>query len=141
MKFGNQNKSNMLIMNILIETDDLDRKLDWWPWPKTELCSNFYEIWHLEQIENGDYEYSTWNWWSWSKITDSGKFGPNTEIFSNFYEIWLLQQIEHAYYEYNISQCLEHLRDYKLRMIVGSEHGIIIQTITVPTIVPCSEWL
>ena len=54
MKFGNQNKSNMLIMNILIEIDDLDRKLDWLPWSKTELCSNFYEIWHLEQIENGD---------------------------------------------------------------------------------------
>ena len=27
MKFGTQNKSNMLIMNILIEIDDLDPKL------------------------------------------------------------------------------------------------------------------
>ena len=28
MKFDGQNKSNMLIMNILIGTDDLDRKLE-----------------------------------------------------------------------------------------------------------------
>ena len=27
LKFGNKNKSNMLIMNILLVTDDLDRKL------------------------------------------------------------------------------------------------------------------
>ena len=26
--------------------------------PKTELCPNFYEIWHLEQIEHADYEDS-----------------------------------------------------------------------------------
>ena len=30
MKFVNQNKSNMLIMDILIGIDDLDRKLDVW---------------------------------------------------------------------------------------------------------------
>ena len=29
--------------------------------PKTEMYSNFYEIWHLEQIEHADYEYKTWN--------------------------------------------------------------------------------
>ena len=44
------------------------------------------------------------------------KFGPKTEIFSNFYEIWHSQQIEH---EYNTRQCLEHSRDYWLRMIIG----------------------
>ena len=44
------------------------------------------------------------------------KFGPKTEIFSNFYEIWYSQQIEH---EYNTRQCLEHSRDYWLRMIIG----------------------
>ena len=26
--------------------------------PKTEMCPNFYEIWHLEQIEHADYEHS-----------------------------------------------------------------------------------
>ena len=29
--------------------------------PTTEMCSNFYEIWHLEQMEHVNYEYSTWN--------------------------------------------------------------------------------
>ena len=24
------------------------------------VCSNFYEIWHLLQIEHGNDEYSTW---------------------------------------------------------------------------------
>ena len=28
---------------------------------KIEMCFNFYEIWHLEQIEHANYEYSTWN--------------------------------------------------------------------------------
>ena len=56
--------------------------------PKTEMYSNFYEIWHLEQIEHGGYEYSTWNWLSWPKIIDLSKFGPKTEICSEFYKIW-----------------------------------------------------
>ena len=56
------------------------------------MWSNFYEMWHLEQIEHVNYEYSTWN---------SGKFGSSTEICSDIYEIWHSQQIEHAYYEYN----------------------------------------
>ena len=109
--------------------------------PKNEMYFHFYEIWHLEQIEYADYEYSTWNWWSWPKIIDSGKFRPNTEICSNFYEIWHSRQIEHAYYEYNTSQCLDSSRDYRLTMIGGSEHGTIIRTVIVPIIVPCLEWL
>ena len=51
------------------------------------MCFNFYEIWHLEQIEHLNYEYSTWNWLSWPKIKDSGKFGPKIEMstmFTNF---------------------------------------------------------
>ena len=43
MKFGTQNKLNMLIKNILIEIDDLDPKFG----PKTEMCSTIYEIWHF----------------------------------------------------------------------------------------------
>ena len=40
----------MLIMNILIGTDDLDPKLKFAKVGlKTEMCFNFYEIWHLEQ--------------------------------------------------------------------------------------------
>ena len=35
-------------------------------------------------MEHADYEYSTWNWWSWPKIIDSGKFVSNTEICSDF---------------------------------------------------------
>ena len=56
--------------------------------PKTEMCSNFYEIWHLEQIEHATCEYSTWNQWSCSKIIDSGKFGPKIEMCPSFHEIW-----------------------------------------------------
>ena len=25
--------------------------------PKTEMCSNFYEIWHLGQIKHADYKF------------------------------------------------------------------------------------
>ena len=49
------------------------------------------------------------------------KFGPKTEIFSNFCEILHSEQIEHASYQYNTRQFLERLRDYCLRMIIGSE--------------------
>ena len=45
------------------------------------------------------------------------KFGPKTKSFSNFYEISHSQQIEHA----KTFQCLEHSRDYWLRMIIDSE--------------------
>ena len=44
------------------------------PWPKIKnlgrfglkipMCSNFYDIWHLVQIEHANYEYGTWNGWS-----------------------------------------------------------------------------
>ena len=37
---------------------------------KIAMRSNFYDIWHLAQIEHGNYEYGTWNWWSWPKIID-----------------------------------------------------------------------
>ena len=92
------------------------------------MCSNFYGIWHLVQIEHTDYEYSTWNWWSWPKIIDSGKFGPNTEICYDFYEIWHYQQIEYANYEYNTRQCLERSRDYWLRMIIGCKIRLTVRT-------------
>ena len=55
---------------------------------KIAMGSNF--------IANANYEYSTWNWWSWPKIIDSVKIGPNTEICSDIYEIRHSQQIEHA---------------------------------------------
>ena len=79
--------------------------------PKIAMCSNFYEIWHLEQIKHTNYEYGTWNWWSWPKIIDSGKFCPNTQIWFDFYEIWDSQQLEHANYEYNTRDGLVHSRD------------------------------
>ena len=49
-------------MNILVGIDDLEPKLQIYEiWSQTEMCSNLYEIWHLEQIEHANYEYSTWN--------------------------------------------------------------------------------
>ena len=43
------------------------------------------------------------------------------EICSDSYKPWHSQQIEHANYEYNNRQCLERLRDYWLRIVIGSE--------------------
>ena len=61
MKFGTQNKSNILIMNILIGIDDLTQNYKSAKFgSKTKICSNIYEIWHLEQIEHANYEYRTW---------------------------------------------------------------------------------
>ena len=68
------------------------------------MYTSFYEMWHLGQIEHANYEYSTSNWWSWTKIIDLGKFGPNTEICSDFNSIWHSQQSEHAKYKYNTRQ-------------------------------------
>ena len=88
-KFGTQNKSNMLIINILIGIDDLD--------PKLQICEISFKNWNvlqflwnvaLEQMENANYEYNTWNWWSWPKIIHSAKFGPKIEMCSSFNEIW-----------------------------------------------------
>ena len=56
--------------------------------PKTEMCSNLDEIWHLEQTEHVYYEYSAWNWRYLPKIIYLGKFGPKFEMCSNFHQIW-----------------------------------------------------
>ena len=90
MKCGTQHKSNMLIINMLIEIlMTLTQNYKFAKFGlKTEMCSNFYEIWHLEQMEHASCEYSTWNWWSWSKIIYPGKFGPKIKMCSNFHEIW-----------------------------------------------------
>ena len=89
IKFGFQNKSNMLIVSILIGSDDLD--------PKLQICEIWSQNWSvlqfswnlaLEQIEHANYECSTWNWWSWPKIIDLRKFGPKIEMSSYFHEIW-----------------------------------------------------
>ena len=47
------------------------------------------------------------------------KFGLKTET-------WHLEQIEHANYEYNTHQYLERSLDYRLIMIIDSEHGTIV---------------
>ena len=72
---------------------------------KIAMSSNFYDIWHLVQIKHANCEYGTWNWWSWLKIIDSGKF------CSHFYEIWDSQQMEHANYEYITRHGVERSRD------------------------------
>ena len=53
-----------------------------------------------------------------------------------FHTIW---QIKHDYYEYITYPCRERSHDYRLKMIIGSEHRVIIQTIIVRVIVPFSE--
>ena len=65
------------------------------------MCSNFYEILHLEQTENANYGYSAWTWGSWPKIIDSGKCGPDTEICFNFHEILQSGHIWYANYQYS----------------------------------------
>ena len=98
MTFSTQSWSSLLILNMIFGIADLDPKLGRFG-PKIAMCSNFYEIWHLVQIEHANYEYGTWNWWSRPKIIGSGKFCHNTKICSDFYEISLSQQMEYANYE------------------------------------------
>ena len=51
----------MLIMNMVLGTDDLDRKLlDSGKFcPNTEIWSDFYEIWDSQQMEHANYENNT----------------------------------------------------------------------------------
>ena len=85
----------MLILYMIVETDDLD--------PKLEI-----------------------------DMAIRGKYGLNTEICSNFCEIWHSQQMEHANHEYNTLQCLEHPRNYWLRMIIkmviGCKNRLTVRT-------------
>ena len=99
---------------------DLDSKLGRFGL-KIVKCSTIYETWHLVQIEHANYEYGISNRWSWPKIVDPSKFCPSTKICSDIYEILHSQQMEYANYEYNIRHGLECLRDYWLRMIIGSK--------------------
>ena len=43
-------------------------------------------------------------------------------------------QIKHDYYEYITHPCRERSHGYRLKMIIGSEHRAIIQTIRVRVI-------
>ena len=91
MKFDTQSRSSLLIVNMILGRFGL----------KIAICFNFFKIWQLVQIEYANYEYGTWNWWSWPKIIDLGKFWPNMEICSDFYGTWDSQQMEHGNYEYH----------------------------------------
>ena len=56
---GIQNKSNMLIMTMLIGIDDLDQKFHLFEFnPNTEMCFDFCETWYSEQIKHANYEYA-----------------------------------------------------------------------------------
>ena len=60
MKFRTQNKSNMLIIYILIGIYEFDQNYKFAKFGrKTEIFFNFYEIWHSQQIDNANYEYDT----------------------------------------------------------------------------------
>ena len=62
---------------------------------KTEMCSNFYEIWHLEQIEHANYEYSTWNWWSRPKNYRVRQIWSQSWNVRSVYEFWHSELIEY----------------------------------------------
>ena len=106
------NKLSKLIIDILIRIDDLD--------PVLQICEiwsqnwNFFQIlWNLalEQMEHAYYEYSTWNWLSWPKIIDSGKFGWKGEMCSNFHEVW---HSEHFWISFNkVMNLIKGLRNVK----------------------------
>ena len=58
MKFGTQSRSSLLMIFMIFEIPYFDPKLKTW----ADLVSNcnvsdFYEIWHSEQIEHPNYEY------------------------------------------------------------------------------------
>ena len=75
----------MLIINILIGFKTL---IQYYKsvkcGPKTEMCSNFHEIWHLVQIKNANYEYSAWNWRYWPKIIDQANLAPRLKSTPTF---------------------------------------------------------
>ena len=51
LKFGTQNKSNMLITDIVTGIDDLEQNYKFPKFgPKAEICSNFFEIWHSAKL-------------------------------------------------------------------------------------------
>ena len=62
MKVGNQSRSSLLIINIIFEIAGLDPKFKAWA-ISSQNCNvtDFYEIWHSEQIEHANYEYINWN--------------------------------------------------------------------------------
>ena len=62
-KLGNQNRSSSLIINMIFEIADLDPKLIIYRqiWSQNWNVTDFYEIWHSEQIEHANYEYINWN--------------------------------------------------------------------------------
>ena len=50
----------MLIVTVFIGINDFARNYKFAKFdPKTEIFFNFYEIWHSQQIEHGNYEYNT----------------------------------------------------------------------------------
>ena len=60
MKFGTQNKLNMLIINKSIGIGTLTQNYKYAKFGlETKICCNFYELWHSQQIEHANYEYNT----------------------------------------------------------------------------------
>ena len=86
-----------------------------------EYIPKCYEIWHSEQVKFVNHKYNIWNCGSWLEIKNLGQIWSQNCNVPNLYEIWHSEQTEHANDEYNTRQCLEHLRDYWLKLIIGSE--------------------
>ena len=101
--------NNMLIINTLIGIDDRDSNLQIWSqnW-------NFLQfLWNLalELLEHANYEYSTWNWWSWAKIIDSGKCGLKIEMCSNYHEFWHSGHFKISFHK--VANLIKGLRNVK----------------------------
>ena len=63
IKFGTYNKSNMLIINILIGIDELDPKLQILGiWSQNWNFLQFLWNFALEQMQHANYGYSSGNW-------------------------------------------------------------------------------
>ena len=62
-------------------------------------------------MEHANYEYTTWNWWSWPKIINLGKFGPKIEMCSNFREIWHTGHFQISFD--NVTNLIKRLKNVK----------------------------
>ena len=121
MQCGTQRRSHLFILSMISVNWPEIKKLDRFGL-KLSMCSNFYEIWYLVQIEHANNEHGTWNWWSWPKIIDSGKFCTHITKFGT-HNKWNMLAM-------NVILAMV----CSARVISGSEQRYYIY-------LRCSEWL
>ena len=92
MKFGTQSRSSLLIISMIFEIADLDPKLNTSAdlvskfAQNTEICSDFYEIWHSQQIEHAYYEYNSRQCPERSHHYRLRTWNYNTNYYSSYYK-------------------------------------------------------